>query len=168
MKKFLPFVFPGVALILVLFLAVRWYNSRTVRPADDGKITQFGDGVQIEDLSKSASDKLRSGAKDEKSVELTGADNLKGEVRYDITDGKVNFSVTANLPEIKDGQYQVWLKQVDGEAKRKAFVLTFGKGGYMGSAAISADLLPFQVIVSKETKNDDTMETSLLTGTITK
>ncbi len=166
MKKFLPFVFPAIALAIVLFLAVRWYNSRTVRT--DGQITEFAEGVRIEDITQADINKLRGIANNEKMVELKGADDMTGQVRYEMKDGKIYFSVYANLPELTAGHYQVWLKQVNGEPKRKAFVLEMNKGGYMGSAAISADTLPFEVVVSKEMNNDEIMEVSLLRGVIQK
>jgi hypothetical protein len=167
MKKFLPFVFPFIALLIVLFLAVRWYNSRTVR-SDDGKIADFGDTVKVENLSNDQLNSMKNSAKDEKTIELKSSDGMKGDIRYDLKDGKVYFSVNADLPELTQGVYQVWLKEVGGDAKKKAFMLTYSKGGFTGSAAISADTLPIEVVVSKELKNDDVMETSLFTGVIQK
>jgi hypothetical protein len=167
MKKLLPFLFPAVALLIVVFLAFRWYNSRTARP--DGKISQFAENQTIESLTQAEVNKFRRPVKDLNSVELVGADNAHGEVRYEVVDGKISFTVNANLPELKEGVYQVWLKEVNGDAKRKAFTLEFGKGGYTGSAAISADTLPFEVVVSKEMNaNDDQMEMTLLKGVIQK
>jgi hypothetical protein len=166
MKKFLPFVFPAIALAIVLFLAVRWYNSRTVR--DNGQITEFAEGVKIEDLTQAEMNNLRGMANNEKTVELKGTDDMSGQVRYEMKDGRIYFSVYATLPELTVGHYQVWLKQVNGDSKRKAFILEMNKGGYMGSAAISADTLPFEVVVSKEVNNDDIMEVSLLHGVVQK
>lgn len=175
MKKFLPFVFPALALVLVLYLGVRWYNSKTARSTDDTKVPEFAEGVKIEDLSASQAGKLRQPAKDEKSVKLTGTDSdtnaasASGEIRYDITDGKVNMSVFAEQPELKSGVYQVWFKQVDGNATKKAFILNFTKSGYTGSAAISADTLPFEVVVTKQSSADDkVMGSTILTGVINK
>jgi hypothetical protein len=174
MKKFLPFVFPLLALCVVLFLGYRWYATKTNRT--EGKISDFGEGVKIEELSQAEIERLKStpapsgtpGAKDTKSVDLKGADTAQGQVRYEVKDGRVSFSVIATLPELSTGKYQVWLKQVNGETKKKAFVLELTKSGYMGSAAISADTLPFEVIVTKETKDDDQMEATVLSGTLQK
>lgn len=168
MKKFLPFVFPLVALLIVLFLGYRWYNSKTNRP--EGKISEFAEGVKIEDLSDAKVNQLntKKGIADTNRVELKGTDQAKGEVRYEIKDGKVSFTVLADLEELKEGRYQVWLKQVDGEAKKKAFALEYTKGGYIGSAAISADTLPFTVLISKEKNDDDQIELPVLSGTLTK
>jgi hypothetical protein len=167
MKKLLPFLFPAVALLIVVFLAFRWYNSRTARP--DGKISQFAENQTIESLSQAEMNKFRRPVKDLSTVELTGADNVTGNVRYEVVDGKISFTVNANLPELKEGVYQVWLKEVNGDAKRKAFTLELEKGGYTGSAAISSETLPFEVVISKEMNaKDDLMELILLKGVIQK
>jgi hypothetical protein len=167
MKKLLPFVFPLIALVIVIFLALRWYNAKTIRP--EGKLTDFGEGMKIEDLSP-AQTKQHTSAKDVKSVEFKaeGQTEGRGEVRYDLQDGKVYFTVSTNLPEYKDGEYQVWLKAVDSDAKRKAFVLTNEKGGYMGSAAISSETLPFEVLVTKVKKGSNDMGEVLLRAVIQK
>jgi hypothetical protein len=65
MKKILPFVFPLIALLIVLFLALRWYNAKTTRP--EGKLTDFGEGMKIEDLTLDQI-KQHAVAKDMKSV----------------------------------------------------------------------------------------------------
>jgi hypothetical protein len=43
-----------------------------------------------------------------------------------------------------------------------------GKGGYTGSASISDQTLPFEVVVTRELKEDETMEEVILRGTIQK
>lgn len=163
MKKVLPFVFPVAALLLVAFLAFRWYGQRTDRT---GEISQFGEGVEIEELSSSELDSVIKGVGDYKTVELEGGDDVLGGIRYEIADGKVTFSVSASLPELEEGVYQVWLKATDSEATRKAFKLEYAKGGFMGSAAISAETLPFEVLVSREMSEDDIIEDIVLRGVI--
>jgi hypothetical protein len=163
MKKILPFVFPCVALLIVLVLAVRWYNTKATHTQD--KIADFGDSIKVEELSKADQNKIRSMAKDVQSLKLQG-DNAQGEVRYEVQDGQLHFTVTADLPELEKGMYQVWLKQVSGESKKKAFVLSSLKGGFSGSGAITQTVLPVEVIVTKEMQNDDVMETVLMTGVI--
>jgi hypothetical protein len=165
MKKVLPFVFPALAVLIILFLGYRWYNLRTARTPE---ISKFGEGVEIEDLTAAEQDSVRRGVGDFKSVTLRGEGETLGTVRYEIKDGKVRFSVTAMLPELTAGQYQVWLKQVGGEGIKPAFVLEDSKSGYMGSAAIDESSLPFEIVVSKEQRPDSTMEEVLLRGTIEK
>lgn len=163
MKKFLPFVFPLVALLIVLFLAVRWYNTKTVH-SDENKIADFG-AIKVDDLSQLGKNGTPQMAKDLKTVALKGV-SAQGEVRYDVVDNKLQFTVSTDLPQIKTGTYQVWLKQANGEARKKAFALTYSKGGYVGSAEVSADALPFDIVVSKKLHNDDTLEEVLMMGTI--
>lgn len=164
MKKVLPFVFPVAALLLVAFLAFRWYGQRTERT---GEISEFGEGIEIEELSSSELDSVVKGTGDYKTVELEGGEDVLGGIRYEIADGKVRFSVSASLPELEEGQYQVWLKAMDSDAMRKAFTLEYAKGGFMGSAAISEETLPFEVLVSREMSDDDTLENVVLRGVIT-
>lgn len=163
MKKALPFVFPVAALLLVAFLAFRWYGQRT-QPT--GEISEFGEGVEIEELSGAELDKVMKGAGDYKTVTLEGSAEAMGTVRYEVEDGKVRFSVSADLPTITAGQYQVWLKATDSEAIRKAFVLEDSKSGFMGSAAISEETLPFEVLVTREMSDDNTPEDVVLRGVL--
>ena len=174
MKKLLPYLFPLLALLIVIWLGYRWYNNKSARPED--KIPEFAEGVKIDDLSnKEMTDLLNKGAKDLNSVELKSSSASatavpemgKGEIRYDIQENKVSFTVSADLPAPKEGKYQVWLREPGTEARKKAFVLEVGKSGYLGSGSISAETLPFEVVVSLEKQDDSTLETVLMTGTVT-
>lgn len=167
MKKYVPFIFPAIALVIVLFLGYRWYVAQTTK----GQISANGEGVKIEDLSTEEASKMQgTGAKDLPSVELKGEGETTGQVRYELKNDRVNFSVNAELPALKDGEgmYQVWVRQMGQDSKSKAFTLKESKSGYMGSAAFQASLLPVEVVVSKEVNDDDTIETTVLTGTIQK
>jgi hypothetical protein len=134
MKKVLPFIFPLTALVVVLVLAFRWYAMNTPERSENEAI--FGEGVQIEDLSDEDQAQVIRGTGDYKSVPLTGNDNADGQVRYELKDGKVRFSVMADLPKPMMGQYQVWLSKGTGGQTIKAFALEDGKGGYICSAAL--------------------------------
>ena len=163
-KQFLPFVFPTAAIILVVILAFRWYRLRNDQI---GKISEFAQGIEIEDLTEAERNSTLSGVKDIETLQLQSEQELAmGEVRYEFSDDKVRFSVTTTLPEEEVAHYQVWLKEVDGQAIRKAFALEMLKGGYIGSAAISAQTLPFEIIVSKEMVDDNLMEQILLRGVL--
>lgn len=166
MKKIYPYILPGIALLLVMFLAYRWYTARNTSNA--GKLADFAAGTELSDLSEADMNSLKKPAKDLNTVELQGDPDTRGEIRYEIKDGKVNFSVNADLPEQKGGAYQVWLKEMNGDKKKKAFVLVSSKSGWMGSAAISADTLPFEVVVTDEKTNDETMERTILKGVVEK
>jgi hypothetical protein len=163
MKKFLPFVFPFIALAIVLFLAVRWYNTKTAYNED--RIADFGDSIKIQDLSLTDKNKLGKTAKDVKTIELKG-ENASGEIRYEVRDGKLEFTVNADLPQLEKGIYQVWLKEVNGNGKKKAFVLEDTKGGFSGSAAIDKNVPAFEVVVTREMYNDEVMETVVLSGMV--
>jgi len=168
MKKYIPFVFPALALAIVIFLGYRWYSSQTVK--SNGQISAFGEGVQIEDLSSDQVNKLKkAGSKDLPSVELKGEGEAAGQVRYELANGKVAFTVSADLAALKNGEfYQVWLKEVGGDSKKKAFKLEFGKGGFVGWGAVLEDTMPFDIVVSREKTDDDQIESTQLTGTVQK
>lgn len=166
MKKYIPFIFPAIALLIVLFLGYRWYNAQTVKPT--GEVVENGEGMKIDELSTEEAKKLQVGSKDLPSVDLKGSGEGVGQVRYEVAGDRVSFTVSADLPELNEGMYQVWLRQLNNDSRAKAFVLDEGKAGYMGSASVTSSMVPFEVIVSKETKNDDQIETVVLTGTVEK
>lgn len=163
-KQFLPFLFPSAAIVLVAILAWRWYQ---LRQNSVGQISEFAQGVEIEDLTDTNPQNNLTGIDDLETLPLESqSEDAMGEVRYELSDEKVKFSVNAGLPLDEEANYQVWLKEVGGPAIRKAFNLNFSKGGYMGSAAISAETLPFEVVVSKESVDDNLMEDVLLRGVL--
>lgn len=184
MKRYLPYVFPAAALLVVVFLTYRWYSHNTTGV---GQISEFAEGVEIEELSDEEQTSVSRGVGDIQTVQLQTvtredaeetetdeeasevdeiAATATGQVRYEIVDGRVRFSVMATLPEQDLGYYQVWLKAVGSDAIRKAFLLELSKSGFMGSAAISADTLPFEVVVSYELGDATTPSNTLLTGVI--
>jgi hypothetical protein len=164
MKRIYPYIFPAVALLFVLFLLFRWYNLRTQR---EGMTSLLNEGVTIEDLADDDAMGLITGVGDYNSVDLVGEDTTHlGEVRYEVRDDELLFSVTTTLPAPTAGQYQVWLRQTEGNAQRKAFMLIDGKAGYMGSGTIDASTLPLEVLVSREITDDGLLEEVLLRGTI--
>lgn len=162
MKKYTPYIFPLVVLSVVFLLVFRWYSMRTQRLEPD----TFAEGVEIENLSEDELVNSINGVGDYEVVDLTASEEeAQGEIRYEIVDEKVRFSVMANLPE-SDMSYHVWLKEVDGDAIREVFTLEPGKGGYIGSAALPSELLPFEVIVTEGSDGVDAAETNVLRGVI--
>ena len=141
-------MFPLTSLAIVMFLAFRWYSSRT----DRGNITPFADNVEIESLTPEDSSLALRGIGDFETVEMSPEEETTetGQIRYEIKDGKVRFSVITNAEDSPDRNYQVWLKDPNSEAIRKAFRLEFLKGGMSGTAAIDSETLPFEVIVSRD------------------
>lgn len=158
MNKYLPFIFPLVASVIVLFLAMRWFSMQTDRPGE------INEGVQIEDLTAAEEDTILRGAGDFKQTDLQG-EEAQGDVRYEIADERVRFSVMADLPEPEaPAFYQVWI--ISNDTLSKAFRLEVSKGGYAGTAAVAQGALPFQVVVTQEQTDDAQMETEIMRGTI--
>lgn len=192
MKQFLPYIFPAAALLVVIFLTFRWYSQNTT---GIGQISEFAEGVEIEQLTDDEQAIVSRGLGDIKTVQLERVDKgdltaesdletatesalveesskyagATGQVRYEVVDGRVRFSVIASLPYLSENTttvYQVWLKDVNSDAVRKAFVLEYSKAGYVGSAAISADTLPFEVMISELTAGMDTLTNPILRAVI--
>jgi hypothetical protein len=162
MKKYTPYIFPLVVLGIIFMLVFRWYTLR----AERSEYALLGEGVEIENLSQDEMVNSLRGVGDYDSVELESVDpSNEGVVRYEIKDDKVRFSVMATLPE-PTTQYRVWLKSTDGTAMREVFVLVEGKGGYIGSAALPSELLPFEMIVSEALDAKMADEDYVLRGTL--
>lgn len=161
MQKYTQYLIPLLVFGLVFILVFRWYSQRTEQL---GPEELFGEGVEIEDLTDSQEQPAFVLTEDVQTIPMEGlVDNARGEVRYEFTeDGRVRFSVTANLPDPEADEYQVWLKEVDGEAMRRAFSLRINKVGYLGSAALPADLLPFEILVSNATEVSQVTDNVLL------
>lgn len=160
MKKFTPYIFPLLVLGVVFLLVYRWYSLRTDR-MEAGLLSE---GVVIENLSEEQMAALTEvddfqTAKMESTVE-----GAMGEVKYDVTEEKVTFTVAATLPESETARYQVWLKEVGSETTRHAFDLVAKKGGYVGSAALSAELLPLEVLVKDASVASELSTQPLLKG----
>lgn len=145
LKSFLPYLFPILSLALVVFMFFRWYNSRATETPEDFLNSE---SFQVEDLAPSEAEEIMQGITDFKSVALEGEGQASGEIRYQEVDGKLNFTVTANLEESQEN-YAVWLKSPDSDSKRRVFDLTMTKAGYLGSASVQAEVLPVEVIISK-------------------
>lgn len=165
MKKYTPYIFPLVVLGVIFMLVFRWYTLR----AERSEYALLGEGVEIENLSQEEMVNSIRGVGDYESVELTAPNaetpENKGVVRYELKDDKVRFSVMAHLPE-PTGIYRVWLKSPDGTAMREVSTLEEGKGGYIGSAALPSELLPFEVIVSEQADAESADKEYVLRGTL--
>jgi len=148
--------------LIVIFLAARWYNLNTKQ----GEINEFAQGVDVESLPVESIMPDLASPDMEKVDLLDSEDQAQGAVRYQIDDDKVKLSVLTYLPELESGFYQVWFKEIGSDAVKKAFVLTSQKGGFIGSAAISKEILPFEVLVTKETEDDQSPEEEVLKATL--
>lgn len=144
LQALLPYLFPLIAIIFVVIMFARWYKGKT---AEKPVSLLDSQQLQVESLPANVQNDIIKGASDYKMLSMQGATGA-GELRYQIKDGKLTFTVTANLPESKE-DYAVWLMDASGSSKRRVFNLEFGKAGYVGSAVVSADVLPVKVLVVK-------------------
>lgn len=169
MKKYTPYILPLVVIAVVFVLVYRWYSMRTERMTS----SLLEEGVIIENLSEEELQETLGEASDFQTVNLTPvtpsptaeATPAEGEtatpsptaemtelgegvIRYDIDGDRLRFSVIAQFPESEES-YQVFLRDIDGTVTRHAFTLDLQKGGYIGSAAVSAEILPVDVIVAR-------------------
>ncbi len=169
MKKPLSYVLPTIALVIIVFLAFRWLRGAN----NQGSITptaESAEGIQISDLT--GDEEKPTGMKDQEVVKLTQPSPAaqvpeQGEVRYSpSSDNKTQFTVSADLPELKDDSsfYQLWVEGDKG--RKKAMRLVYEKGGYITGGSLSSEFDKVKVIISKETKDDDEMEEVQLEGTI--
>lgn len=159
MKKYTPYILPLVVVAVVFILVYRWYNMRTERMTS----SLLDEGVVIENLSEEELQETLDEASDFKTAELKpvqpaesetegetpeSSETGEGVIRYDITDNRVVFSVIGTFPKSEEN-YQVFLKDIDGTVTRHAFTLEDRKGGLVGSAAVSVDILPVEVLVAR-------------------
>ncbi len=144
-KQYYPFIVPAISLILVLFLAFRWYNLRTQRDSISD-VTQ----VEVEDLTQEEL-LVVQGASDVSTVDLKSETDEPaiGQVRYKVEDERVLITITADLPELETESYQVWFAG-QGKEPQQAFMLTRSKAGYLGSASLNIENLPLEVLVTDQ------------------
>lgn len=144
LQNLLPYLFPLIAIILVVVMFARWYKGKTA----DVPVSLLDSQLEVESLPAQVQDSVIKGATDYKMLNMIGVDQAVGEVRYQIKDDKLSFTVTATLPSSKE-DYAVWLTDINGDAKKRVFNLKYSKAGYVGSAMVSDDILPVKVLVSK-------------------
>ncbi|NCN06746.1 MAG: hypothetical protein GW946_02775 [Candidatus Pacebacteria bacterium] len=170
LKKYAPYAFPLVVFLLVFFLIFRWFQLRSERANNE---LNFSEGIQIENLSEDEQNSILRGAGDYDTVALapeTNEDNedsmmkpeATGLIRYEMMDGKVRFSVIVTADE--NATYSVWLHDTDTNELSPAFDLVAGKGGWVGTAAINAELLPVEVVVSTSSDKMRVLDNVVLRG----
>lgn len=160
LQNLLPYLFPLIAIIFVVIMFARWYKGKTA----ETPLSLLDSQLQVETLPAQLQDSILKGATDYEMLDLEGAEGAMGELRYQIKDDKLSFTVTANLPTAKE-DYAVWLTDLDGEAKKRVFNLVYSKAGYVGSAIVPADVLPVKVVVAKA--SDLMLEDALLEAELT-
>lgn len=161
-KQYYPFIVPTISLLLVLFLAFRWYNLRTQREGISD-VTQ----VEIENLTQ---DELLvvQGANDVSTVDLESesGEPALGQIRYKVDGDRVLITVNADLPGEEGSKYQVWFTESE-KLPQPAFALEKTKAGYLGSASIDLDRLPLELTITNQAGSiDNQMGKQLLKGMI--
>lgn len=144
LQDILPYIFPLIAIILVVIMFARWYKGKTT----EAPTSTINDQMSVESLPVDMQNSIIKGASDYSMIDMQGAGQNSGEVRYQVSNDKLTFTVSALLPESKE-DYAVWLVDPSSEAKKRVFNLTYSKAGYIGSAAVSASVLPVRVVVTK-------------------
>ncbi|HOZ02870.1 MAG TPA: hypothetical protein PKX78_00060 [Candidatus Woesebacteria bacterium] len=175
MNKLTPYIFPALVVIIVVFLITRWYDRR-------GEISDYGEGIEIENLSEEELSEALSGVGDYTTVPLeevapkvtetedeavqktSPIQPLNGVLRYEIEDGKVKLSVIASGAE--NDNYYVWLQPDGATEPKQAFALTEGKGGLIGSGAFSVEQLPVDVMITRGMSLDRDMGNVVLKGRV--
>lgn len=159
-KSFLPYVLPVLSFILVAFMFIRWYKARTAEKPSDFLNSE---AMQVQALPSDQQESLIKGTTDFETIALSSSSSATGEIRYQVKDSTLSFTLTANLPASEES-YAVWLQTPGTESRRRVFTLTENKAGFVGSASISAEVLPVDVIVTKS--SDLLLEDAVLTGNI--
>ncbi len=144
LQALLPYLFPSIAIIFVVIMFARWYKGKTA----ESPVNLLNSQLQVESLPKEVQNDIIKGATDYQMLDMQGVDQAVGELRYQIKDDKLSFTVTANLPASRE-DYAVWLTDLNGDAKKRVFNLVYSKAGYVGSAMVSANVLPVRVVVAK-------------------
>lgn len=87
-----------------------------------------------------------------------------GIVTRDVKGNSSNITVLADMEDPEAGKfYQVWIRK-PGQT-RLLGTMRVSKGGYLSDVTLSEDLSSFnEIIVSLETKNDNTLEETVLQG----
>ena len=67
MKRFSPYIFPLIVLVIIFFLVYRWYSLRGQQKAENA---EFGEGIQIENLSEEEAEGVTTGVGDVETAPL--------------------------------------------------------------------------------------------------
>lgn len=142
-QDLLPYLFPLLAMIFVTVMFVRWYQGKTA----EAPKALLNEQLEIAPLTEAEQSSLLRGTADYKALTMTGTEGARGEVRYQVSEDKLVFSVTANL-DGATGTYAVWMMSPDGQVSKRLFDLVLGKAGLLGSAAVTTDVLPARLVVA--------------------
>lgn len=165
-QKFLPFLLPLLIILIIVFLAWRWYRGQT---DEEISVPDYSEGLAIENLSETelaALEAMKNRLGDYQVLPLTGAAPNQGEVRYLISDEKLILTLTASLGENSVG-YRLWFLGSDSRLV-KSQILALGKSGYTASLVLPLEVLPLSLYVLPDQAESDVAVATdyLLYGTI--
>lgn len=144
--------------VLGLYLGMKWWNSQTANMPQPA----LTEGLSVDERGESLLKQF--GLNKDRSVQLKGAGEGYGVVRW--SEDKKSMTAVADLPVLKTGIYQVWLKDAQG-AVTKLGTMRYDKGGYVLDYKSKLSLpSSFSMVISKELKNDGQMEQNILEGDV--
>ena len=150
MKKILPVIVIASAVAFSACSPSGWFGGGK----DEPKVSDYGAGIEIEELSQEGKDDLLTTPVDdletlqlEKSSPTADAASGSGVVRYQIEGDNATFLVTTDL-DTKKAPYSVWVRGSDLDNLTLAFKLQDGKGGAWGTASVPVSRLPLEVLVT--------------------
>lgn len=170
MKKLLPAVMIVSAVMLSACSPSQWFN----RGENEPKVSDYGAGIEIEELSQESKDALLSTpSADLETLKLEAAApnatpaSGSGVVRYQIEGDTATFLVTTDLDTAK-APYSVWVRGSDQDNLTMAFKLQDGKGGAWGSASVPVSRLPLEVLVTSTDSKAQVLDQTILKSIIPK
>ena len=153
--KYLPFLLPVLAIIVMIFLAWRWYAMQTktevMVPPTSPKIEieslNSDDQALLTQLSKGQGDYQTTKMTIVNANETIGIATLRYEIQEDIT----LVSIFADLESLgEEEKYQVWLSPAGTDEWQPSDLLVLQKAGYIASLAVKTEVLPMKIKITRE------------------
>ena len=162
MKDKVMFLLPILVLVFLgVFYSYRWWSAKNRLRAPE--ISDQGN-VEISEQGNSLLQKF--GVPKQNSIQMQGVDDSEGLGVVNWSDDKKSLTIVATLPELRSGYYQAWLENADGNII-KLGTLKVEKAGFLLDYVSRVPLIgELTIIVSKETKNDNFLEKTLLEGAL--
>ena len=162
MKDKVMFLLPILVLVFLgVFYSYRWWSAKNRLRAPE--ISDQGN-VEISEQGNSLLQKF--GVPKQNSIQMQSVDDSEGLGVVNWSDDKKSLTIIGTLPELRSGYYQAWLENADGNII-KLGTLKVEKAGflldYVSRVPLTGELT---IIVSKETKNDNFLEKTLLEGAL--
>lgn len=170
MKKLLPVLIVISAVAVSACSPSQWFG----RGDNEPKVSDYGAGIEIEELSQEGQDALLSSpSADLETIKLETTSPAatpasgSGVIRYQIDGDTATFLVTTDLDTTK-APYSVWVRGTDMDSLTMAFKLQDGKGGAWGSASVPVSRLPLEVLVTSTDSKAQVLDQTILKSIIPK